>query len=93
MAVSGSSHTISVDTAGGRGFTAIIVAWLAKFNTFVMILFSFLLMFLEKGAVEIASRYNLNSFVSDIITGILLFCILGSEFFIKYKVSFRRKHS
>ncbi|MBO1736941.1 ABC transporter permease, partial [Barnesiella sp. GGCC_0306] len=55
LAVSGSSHTISVDTAGGRGFTAIIVAWLAKFNTFVMILFSFLLMFLEKGAVEIAS--------------------------------------
>ncbi|KAF5076228.1 ABC transporter permease [Oscillibacter ruminantium] len=93
LAVSGSSHTISVDTAGGRGFTAIIVAWLAKFNTFVMILFSFLLMFLEKGAVEIASRYNLNSFVSDIITGILLFCILGSEFFINYKVSFRRKHS
>ena len=93
LAVAGSSHTISVDTAGGRGFTAIIVAWLSKFNTFVMILFSFLLIFLEKGAVEIASRYNLNNFVSDIITGILLFCILGSEFFINYKVSFRRKHS
>lgn len=30
--VSGSSHTISTSTAGGRGFTAIIVAWLAKFN-------------------------------------------------------------
>ncbi len=91
LAVSGSSHTISTSTAGGRGFTAIIVAWLSKFNTFVMILFSFLLLFLEKGAVEIASRYNLNNFVSDIITGILLFCILGSEFFISYKVSFRRK--
>lgn len=91
LAVSGSSHTISTATAGGRGFTAIIVAWLSKFNTFVMILFSFLLLFLEKGAVEIASRYNLNNFVSNIITGILLFCILGSEFFINYKVSFRRK--
>ena len=93
LAVSGSSHTISVDTAGGRGFTAIIVAWLAKFNPFVMILFSFLLAFLDKGAVEIASRYNLNNFVSNIITGILLFCILGSEFFINYKVSIRRKRS
>ena len=93
LAVSGSSHTISVDTAGGRGFTAIIVAWLAKFNSFVMILFSFLLAFLDKGAVEIASRYNLNNFVSNIITGILLFCILGSEFFINYKVSIRRKRS
>ena len=92
LAVSGSSHTISVQTAGGRGFTAIIVAWLAKFNTFVMILISLLLVFLEKGAQEIASRYNLNDYVSSIITGILLFFILGSEFFINYKVTFRRKH-
>lgn len=93
LAVSGASHTISTSTAGGRGFTAIIVAWLAKFNTFVMILISFLLIFLEKGAVEIASRYNLNDYASQIITGIILFFILGSEFFINYKVNFRHKHN
>ena len=87
-----SSHTISTSTAGGRGFTAIIVAWLAKFNTFVMILISFLLIFLEKGAIEIASRYKLNDYASQIITGIILFFILGSEFFINYKVNFRRRH-
>ena len=91
LAVSGSSHTISTDTAGGRGFTAIIVAWLSKFNSFVMILFSFLLVFLQQGAVEIASRYGLNEYVSNIITGILLFFILGSEFFINYQVGFRRR--
>ena len=34
--VSGASHTISTATAGGRGFTAIIVAWLSKFNTFII---------------------------------------------------------
>ena len=89
LAVSGASHTISTSTAGGRGFTAIIVAWLAKFNTFVMILISFLLVFLEKGAVEIASQYNLNDYASDVITGIILFFILGSEFFINYQVRFR----
>jgi general nucleoside transport system permease protein len=93
LEVSGVSHTISTSTAGGRGFTAIIVAWLAKFNTFVMILISFLLVFLEKGAIEIASRYHLNDYVSNIITGIILFFILGSEFFINYKVNFRRKHN
>ena len=65
--VAGVSHTISTATAGGRGFTAIIVAWLAKFNTFVMILISFLLVFLQKGAVQ----------------------ILGSEFFINYRVILR----
>lgn len=89
IAVAGASHTISTSTAGGQGFTAIIVCWLSKFNSFVMILISALLVFFEKGAIEIASRYNLNDYVSSMITGIILFFILGSEFFINYKVKFR----
>ena len=90
IAVAGASHTISTSTAGGQGFTAIIVAWLAQFNTFIMIAISALLVFLEKGAIEIASQFDLNDFVSEMITGIILFFILGSEFFINYKVRFRR---
>ncbi|MBP5167374.1 MAG: ABC transporter permease [Oscillospiraceae bacterium] len=93
IAVSGASHTISTATAGGRGFTAIIVAWLAKFNAFVMILISLLLVFLEAGAGQIASDYNLNEYASKIIIGIILFFILGSEFFINYRLVFRRKES
>ena len=89
IAVSGASHTISTSTAGGRGFTAIIVAWLAQFNTFVMIAISLLLVFLQKGAIQIASQFSLNDYVSNIITGIILFFILGSEFFINYRVIFR----
>ncbi len=89
VAVSGASHTISTSTAGGRGFTAIIVAWLAKFNTFTMIAISLLIVFLDKGAIEIASQYGLNDYVSSMITGIILFFILGSEFFINYRVIFR----
>lgn len=91
VTVAGSSHTISTNVAGGRGFTAIIVAWLAKFNTFVMILISFLLIFLEQGASEIASKYDLNDYTSQMLTGIILFFILGSEFFINYKLNFRHK--
>lgn len=89
--VSGSSHTISTSTAGGRGFTAIIVAWLSKFNTFTMILVSFFLVFMQKGALQIASQFNLNENASDVITGIILFFILGSEFFINYKLEFRKR--
>lgn len=89
LIVGGRDQTISTSTAGGNGFTAIIVAWLSKFNTFYMALISFLLIFLEKGAGEIASAYNLNDFASDIIAGIILFFILGSEFFITYKPIFR----
>ncbi len=91
MAVAGSSHTISTTTAGGRGFTAIIVAWLAKFNTFVMVLIAFLLIFLERGASQIASQYNLNEYASEILVGIILFFILGSEFFINYRLIFRER--
>jgi len=91
LAVSGASHTISTGTAGGRGFTAIIVAWLAKFNTFVMVAIAGLLVFLDKGAIEIASRFDLNNDVSRVITGILLFFIIGCEFFIQYQMKFRNK--
>ena len=92
IAVSGASHTISVNTADGRGFTAIIVAWLSKFNAVVMVLFSFLLVFLDKGAVEIASKYQLNEYASEIIESIILFFILGSEFFINYRLIFRHSN-
>lgn len=92
LLVSGASHTISTSTAGGRGFTAIIVAWLSKFNAFVMILVSFFLVFMEKGAIQIASQFNLNENASDVITGIILFFILGSEFFIRYRIAFTKAH-
>lgn len=91
VAVSGASHTISVNTAGGNGFTAIIVAWLAKFNPLVMAVIALLLTLLDKGAVQIASQFGLNDYVSKMITGIILFFILGSEFFINYKLILRSK--
>lgn len=84
--VSGSSHTISTATAGGRGFTAIIVAWMSRFNTFVMIAVAFGIIFMEKGAIQIASQFGLNENASDVLLGIILFFLIGAEFFIKYKV-------
>ena len=89
--VAGISHTISVKTSGGRGFTAIIVTWLAKLNPIIMVIYSFLIVFLDKGAIQIASDFNLNEYASKIITGILLFCILASEFFVNYEIVFRHK--
>lgn len=84
--VSGASHTISTATAGGRGFTAIIVAWLSKFNTFIMIAVSFGIVLMQQGAVQIATQYGLNENASDVLLGIILFFLIGAEFFINYKV-------
>ena len=94
ITVAGKNMTLSINTAGGYGFTAIIVAWLAKFNTGFMALISFLLIFLEKGATQIASAYSsLNDYASSIVTGVILFFILGSEFFINYRLIFRKGSS
>lgn len=86
LLVAGSEHSISKDTAGGRGFTAIIVSWLGKFNPFFMILSALLIVFLNQGSIKVSSDLGLNKSFSDIITGIIIFFIIGSEFFINYKL-------
>ena len=91
IGVAGVDHTISTGTAGGRGFTAIIVAWMSKFNTYIMFIVSFFLVFLDQGAKEIASNFNLNEYASEVITGIILFFLLGCEFFINYRMVLRNK--
>ncbi|MBQ0026282.1 MAG: ABC transporter permease [Lachnospiraceae bacterium] len=86
----GTNHTLTTTLADNRGFTAVMVAWLAKFNPFGMILTSFLIVFLERGAAEISSTFGLNQAFGDILTGIILFFILGCEFFINYHVHFNK---
>jgi len=91
LLVAGTDHSLKSDTSGGRGFTAIMVSWLAKFSPAFMILTSLLIVFLQKGASKISEVYRLNSSFADIITGIIIFFIIGSEFFINYKIKFNKK--
>ena len=91
MMVSGTDHTITTTLAGGRGFLGIMVSWLAQFNAIAMIFATLLLVFLEQGASEISMIYGLNQSFADILTGIILFFIIGCEFFINYKVHVRGK--
>ena len=90
LLVGGTSHTITTTIASGRGFTAVMVAWLAKFNPVSMIASSFLLVFFSQGASEISSTFGLNQSFGDIMIGIVLFFIIGSDFFINYKLNFRK---
>lgn len=95
LLVGGTNHTISTTTVGGRGFTAIMVSWLAKFNPLYMVLTSFLLIFLEMGAQQISTDYRISTSIADIVTGIILLFIIGCEFFLQYRVvvSKNRKES
>ena len=90
LLVGGSDHTITTTTAGGRGFTAVMVSWMAKFNPLGMIFTSLLLVFLGRGSGEISSKFQLNDSFGDILTGIILFFIIGCEFFISYKLTLSR---
>ena len=60
LLTAGSDHTLTTTLVDGRGFTAVMVSWLAKFNPFVMIFTSFLLVFLDRGAGEVSSKFGLN---------------------------------
>ena len=89
LLTAGTDHTLTTTIVGGRGFTAVMVSWLAKFNPIVMVFTSLLLVVLSRGASEISSVFSLNHSFADILTGIILFFIIGSEFFLTYKVSLR----
>ena len=90
LLVGGINHTLTTTVVDGRGFTAVMVSWMAKFNPIAMIFTSLLLVFLSRGASEISSVFGLNHSFADILTGIILFFIIGSEFFITYEISVQR---
>ena len=89
LLVGGTDHTLTTTITAGRGFTAVMVSWLAKFNPIWMVMTSFLIVFLQRGAGEISTSFGLDQSFSDILTGVILFFIIGSEFFISYKINFR----
>jgi simple sugar transport system permease protein len=91
LLVGGINHTITTTINSGQGFTAVMVSWLAKFNPITMIFTSFLIIFLERGAGEISTNFGLNQSFADILTGIILFFIIGCEFFISYRIVGRKK--
>ena len=86
----GLDQTITVNSAGGNGFTAIMVTWLAKFNPLFMLLTGALITLLNHGASQISEDFNVSGAFPDVIVGIILFFIIGSEFFINYRIHFRR---
>ena len=87
------NHTLTDSLAGGRGFTAILVSWLAKFNPLYMILTAFAVVFFQKGANQLATDFSgvITESFGEIIVGIIFLFIIGCEFFISYKITIRKR--
>lgn len=83
--------TITADSAQNMGFTAIMVAWLAKFDPFAMLGTSFLVAFLDNGMASGVQRaFGItNNSIGQIVIGIVYFCIIAVEFFINYRIQFQ----
>jgi len=80
--VAGVIHRLqTAPIAAGYGFTGIIVAWLAKLNPLVIILVSILF-----GALILAGREIQPSGVPKMIQGIILVCLIASDFLLRYRV-------
>lgn len=86
----GSDFTLSMGIADGVGFTAIIVAWLANLNPFLIFLVTAFFSIIEKGSGVIQSTFQISAFTSDVIQGIILFFILACEFFTRYSFVFKK---
>lgn len=91
LLVANGSCSVTTTITGGQGFTAILVSWLGKFNPLYMILTSFLVVFLQQGTSYMGDIYRLDTSMADIFIGVVLLFIIGCEFFIHYKVNFRKK--
>lgn len=91
LQASGADRTLTETVAGGVGFTAITVSWLSLLNPLAILIVSVLFACLEKGSGTIRSVYNISPSTSQVFQGIILFFVLGAEFFINYKVIWGRK--
>lgn len=93
LQVSGSDMTLTASVAGGVGFTAIIVAWLAQLHPLGILLVSSLFGILEKGCSVVQTNFGLSTDSAEVLQGIILFFVLGSEFFIRYRLVLRKRRA
>ena len=91
MQVAGADFTLNETTAGGLGFTAIIVAWIAHLKPPVMVLVALFIATLERGSLRIQTVFAIPATIAAILIGIILFFMLASEFFVQYRVIFRSR--
>ncbi len=79
------NNTLSIEVSEGIGFTAIITTWLAALKPSVILLVSVLFAALVQGASYIQTAFAIPQAAAELLQGMILFFVLGSEFFIRYK--------
>ncbi len=89
--VAGIAHRLQKGIAVGDGFTAIIVAWLAKLHPLGVLLVAILMAGLSVGGDQIAITMALPAAVARILQGLILFFVLGGDIFVRYRLRILRQ--
>jgi simple sugar transport system permease protein len=89
--VSAIERTLTYSVSAGYGFTAIITTWLGRLSAPAIAVVCFIFAMLLQGGTYLQIALSVPSAVAEMLQGIILFFVLGSEFFIQYKVSFYRR--
>jgi len=87
---SGVNGTLSAKISGGFGYTAIIVTWLSNIKVHLIPVIGLFFAVLEQGASYIQTAFQIPQSAAQILQGMILFFALGSEFFIEYKLHFKK---
>lgn len=87
----GVNKTLTMNISSGYGFSAIITTWLSGLSAPLVLVVSFLFAILLQGGSYIQSALQIPQSAADVLQGMILFCILGSEFFVRYKIRFLKK--
>jgi simple sugar transport system permease protein len=85
MQASAIERSLSDQLSGGLGFTSVIVAWLARLEPGWIIIMAFLFSLLIQGGNFLQSSLQIPASISQVLQGIIIFFVLGSEFFIRYR--------
>jgi ABC-type uncharacterized transport system permease subunit len=86
--VGGVVHRLQQNFSPGYGFTAIIVAYIAKFDPIGVVVAAIVF-----AALILAGREIQPAGVPGMIQGIILFCLIGSDVVLRYSVRFVRRRT
>jgi simple sugar transport system permease protein len=82
--VAGVVHRLQERFSPGYGFTAIIIAWLAKLNPLAIVLVAYLFGGLLVGGDEIQPAG-----IAQMLQGVILFVMVGGEMLLQYRLRYR----
>lgn len=84
-------HSLTDNMSNGMGFTAVITTWLSQLDPLISLLVSFAFSVLLQGGSYLQTSMGVPASMGTIIQTIIIFFVLGSEFFVRYKLTVEGK--